>query len=82
VCVEELLAYYLDDRPIDADTRSEVARLAIVGTSRLRRMLQRSSYEPQHEQQMAAVVALVGRLVDIAANLAQFSSRVSDDDRK
>jgi hypothetical protein len=39
-------------------------------------MLQRSNYEPQHQQQMGAVVALVGRLVDIAANLAQFSSRV------
>jgi multidrug resistance protein MdtO len=82
VCVEELLSHYLDDRPVDAGTRSGVARLAVVGTSRLRRMLQRSNYEPQHEQEMAAVVAIVGRLVDIAANLAQFSSRVSDDDRK
>jgi multidrug resistance protein MdtO len=80
--VEELLAHYLDDPPIDADTRSRIAKLAIVGTSRLRRMLQRSNYEPQHEQQMGAVVALVGRLVDIAANLAQFGSAVSDDDRK
>ena len=80
--VEELLAHYVDDRPVDADTRSGVAKLAIVGTSRLRRMLQRSNYEPQHEQQMGAVVALVGRLVDIAANLPQFTSSVSDDDRK
>jgi multidrug resistance protein MdtO len=80
--VEELLAHYLDDRPVDENTRSRVAKLAIVGTSRLRRMLQRSNYEPQHEQQMGAVVALVGRLVDIAANLPQFSSSVSDDDRK
>ena len=80
--VEELLGHYVDGRPIDANTRSGVAKLAIVGTSRLRRMLQRSNYEPQHEQQMAAVVALVGRLVDIAANLPQFTSSVSDDDRK
>jgi multidrug resistance protein MdtO len=81
-CVEELLAHHLDDRPVDEDTRSGVARLAIVGTSRLRRMLQRSNYKPQYEQQMGAVVALVGRLVDIAANLVQFTSRVSDGDRK
>jgi multidrug resistance protein MdtO len=80
--VEELLGHYVDGRPIDANTRSGVAKLAIVGTSRLRRMLQRSNYEPQHEQQIAAVVALVGRLVDIAANLPQFTSSVSDDDRK
>jgi multidrug resistance protein MdtO len=82
VCVEELLAHYLDGRPVDPDTRSGVARLATVGTSRLRQMLQRSNYEPQHEQQMGAVVALVGRLVDIAANLPQISSPISDDDRK
>jgi multidrug resistance protein MdtO len=30
---------------------------------------------------MAGIVALVGRLVDLAANLAQFSSRASQDDR-
>lgn len=82
LCVEEFLAHYLEDRPVDADARSGLSRLAIVGTSRLRRMLQRSGYEPQHEQQMGAVVALVGRLVDIAANLAQFTSSVSDYDRK
>ena len=82
VSVEELLAYYLDERPINADTRSGVARLAVVGTSRLRRMLQRSNYDPQHEQKMAAVVALVGRLVDVAANLEQLSSLVPDDDRE
>jgi multidrug resistance protein MdtO len=80
--VEELLEHYVDGRPVDEDARSGVARLAIVGTSRLRRMLQRSNYEPQHEQQMGAVVALVGRLVDIAANLAEFSSSVSVDDRQ
>jgi multidrug resistance protein MdtO len=81
LCVEELLAHYSDDRAVEAATQTAVTRLAMVGTSRLRGRLQRSNYGPQYEQQMAAVVALVGRLVDIAANLAQFSSRVSDDDR-
>jgi multidrug resistance protein MdtO len=81
-CVEELLAHYSDDHPIDSDSRSAVASLAMVGTSRLRSILQRSNYEPQREQQMGAVVALVGRLIDIAANLAQFSSRISDQDRE
>jgi len=82
VSVEELLAHYLDGRSVDADARSGVERLAIVGTSRLRQMLQRSGYGPRHEQHMGAVVALVGRLVDIAASLAQFRNSVSDDDRK
>jgi multidrug resistance protein MdtO len=81
VCVEELFDGYLDHRPANASTRSALARLASVGTSRLRRMLQRSGYEPQRQQQLGAVVALVGRLVDIAANLPQFSGTVTDDDR-
>jgi multidrug resistance protein MdtO len=81
-CVEELLAHYAAGRAVETATQTTIRRLALVGTSRLRRMLQRSNYEPQHEQQMGAVVALVGRLVDIAANLAQFSSRISDEDRE
>jgi multidrug resistance protein MdtO len=79
--VEELLGSYLEDRPEDAAARPALARLASVGTSRLRRILRRANYAPQREQQMGAVVALVGRLVDIAANLAQFNSSVTDDDR-
>jgi multidrug resistance protein MdtO len=82
LCVEELLAHYADDRAVEAATQTAVTRLAMVGTSRLRGRLQRSNYGPQYEQQIGAVVALVGRLVDIAANLAQFSSRVADDGRK
>jgi multidrug resistance protein MdtO len=81
--LEELLAYYLEDRPIDAAARSTIERLASVGTSRLRRILQRAGYEAQHEQRMAAVVALVGRLVDLAAaRLAQFTGRVNEGERE
>jgi len=82
VSVEELLVSNADGRPADAATQSEVTHLATVGTSRLRRILQRSSHGEQYAQQMGAVVALVGRLVDIAANLPQVSGGVTDDDRK
>ena len=81
-CVEEVLSLYVDERAGDAPMQSAVSRLTIVGTSRLRQMLQRSSYGPQYAQQMGAVVALVGRLVDVAANLVQFSSLVPDYDRE
>jgi multidrug resistance protein MdtO len=81
VSVAKLLAYYSDDRPVDAAAQSAIARLATVGTSRLRKLLQRASYEPRREQQLAAMVALVGRLVDLAANIAQFTSRVAAEDR-
>jgi multidrug resistance protein MdtO len=81
-CVEELLACYAEDRAVEAATQSALTRLAMVGTSRLRGRLQRSNYGPQYRQQMGAVVALVGRLIDIAANFAPSSSRVSADDRR
>jgi len=80
--VEELLAYYLQGRTVNAAARSTIERLASVGTSLLRRMVQRANYEPHREEHMAAIVALVGRLVDLAANFAQFTSRVSEGDRR
>jgi multidrug resistance protein MdtO len=66
---------------VPASTRSPLVRLATVGITRLREVLQRSVYNAQHKQQTGALVALVGRLVDIVANLSQFSNRVTDDDR-
>lgn len=48
---------------------ANVARLATVGTSMLRRVLQRSNYSPQDAERVGAAIALTGRLVDIAANL-------------
>jgi len=35
----------------------------------LRRILQRSAYPPNYAEQMGAVIALTGRLVDLAGNL-------------
>src|SRR5260370_37876905 len=76
-CVEELLEYYADDRPVDAATQSAVPRLAMGGPRRLRGRLQRSNHEPQYTQQMGAVLALVRRLGDIAPNLSTVRTRVS-----
>jgi multidrug resistance protein MdtO len=79
--VEDLLNCYIESRPVDAGTEKNITSLALVGTSRLRRFLQRSDYAPHYAEQMGAVVALVGRLVDIAANLSQLKIDASDDDR-
>jgi multidrug resistance protein MdtO len=68
-CVEEVLTSYLADRPVDPATGKNATRLAVLGVSRLRRILRRSTYSRAYREQMSAVVALVGRLVDIAANL-------------
>ncbi len=80
-CVEELLNDYAEGRNVEATTQTAITRFAMVGASGLRRMVQRSDYEPQYKQEMAAVVALVARLVDIAANL-RLSNSASEDDRK
>jgi multidrug resistance protein MdtO len=48
----------------------QLIRLAILGTSRMRRDLLHSSYSPDSTQKIGAVVALVGRLVDLGANLS------------
>ena len=80
--IEELLSCYVAGRPVDEKTKKEVTRMAMLGTSRLRRILQRSAYAQHYREQMGAVVAHVGRLVDIAANLVVLSLQVSGDDRK
>ena len=81
--VEEFFEHCAGLRPAGAAARSSIERFATVGTSRLRRTLQRANYPAQRQQQMGAVVALTGRLVDLAANLAQFSpGRAGSDCRR
>jgi multidrug resistance protein MdtO len=80
--VEELLICYASDRPVDKTTEKSLTRLAMLGTSRLRRTLGRSSYTQQYREQMSAIVALVARLVDIAANMMQLDIQVTGDDRE
>src|SRR5260370_111064 len=53
----------------------------MVGTSMLRRTLQRSAYASDHVEQMGAVIALTGTLVDLAANLRS-PTHLSGDDRE
>ena len=81
-CVEDLLNCYAADRPVDENAGRQITHMAIVGTSRLRRMLRRSVYSRQYQERVGAVAALVGRLVDIAANLVALGIQVSGDDRK
>ena len=79
--VENLLVCFANDCPGDRLTQANVERLAMVGTSMLRRILQRSAYAPRFAEQMGAVIALTGRLVDLAANLRS-STNLSDQDRE
>ena len=81
-CVEKLLTYYATGEAPIASIRTTLTRLAMTGTSRMRLILRRSGFDPQYAAEMGAVVGLTGRLVDLAANLPYFSSRVSESDRE
>jgi multidrug resistance protein MdtO len=67
--VENLLLCFANNCSFDRLTQANVERLAMVGTSMFRRILQRSAYAPNYAEQMGAVIALTGRLVDLAGNL-------------
>jgi multidrug resistance protein MdtO len=74
--VESVLACYATDGPTDQATKKSVIRLAMLGTSRLRYTLRDSKYSREYREQMGAVVALVGRLIDIAASLIHIEIQV------
>jgi multidrug resistance protein MdtO len=79
--VEELLSCYADGREVSAATRSEIELVATVGTSRLRRVVQRASYTRERKERLGALVAVTGMLVDLGANLADFGIPVAAVDR-
>jgi multidrug resistance protein MdtO len=80
--VEELLTHCGAGDDPNSSIRATLDRLAMTGTSGLRRTLRRSSSDPQYAAEMGAVVGLTGRLVDLAANLPRFSGSVSEIDRE
>src|SRR5713226_4977414 len=79
--VQSLLTGYFEERPVDREAE-KIARRAMLGTSTLRSALRRSDYSPEYTAQMSGVVALVGRLMDIAATLTQLSFEFSATDQK
>jgi multidrug resistance protein MdtO len=80
--VQGLLACYVEGPTPDPGTVNKITRYAMLGTSRLRRLLRRSDYSRQYRLQMSGLTVLVGRLVDIAATLPQLNFRPSSNDRR
>ena len=79
--VESLLECYVENRPVDPAIETYLQRLGMVGTSLLRRILQRSDFAPRYKEQVGALVPLIGRLVDNAANLTLLGITPADQDR-
>ena len=65
----------------DETCERRITQLATLGTSRMRRDLLRSNYSPETNQQQGAIIALVGRLVDLGANMPFFSVQNSNEVR-
>jgi multidrug resistance protein MdtO len=80
--VEEVTRACAAGQAIGKKAADRVTSLVLLGTSRLRRFLQRSSPSLTYGEQMGATVVLVGRLVDIAANLTVLNNDVFEQDRK
>ncbi len=83
--IEGVLRAASDDRPCDTKTNEQLLQFASVGTSRLRRLLLRSNDSEAYKAAMNTGIALLGRLVDLAASfqlaLAERTSPVHEADR-
>jgi multidrug resistance protein MdtO len=66
--VENVLRSVATDRSLDSEWEKRLLLYTTVATSRLRRLIVRSGYSDHYKAQMSTAIALVGRLVDIAAS--------------
>jgi multidrug resistance protein MdtO len=67
--VENVLRSAAEERPLDTVSEKRLAQFAMVGISRLRRLILRSQYSEHFKSQLGTAVALVGQLLDVSANL-------------
>jgi multidrug resistance protein MdtO len=81
MAVEEMLTGLAEHGAVDEITQKKIARYAMLGTSRVRRLLRRSDYAGHYRAQMNAVLAAVGRLVDGAAIVAELRGTLTSKDR-
>jgi len=66
--VESVLRCTAAERPLDSVSEKALSLYSSVGTSRLRRLILRSQYSSHYKAQMGTAVALLGQLLDVAAN--------------
>jgi len=66
--VESVLRCAAAERPLDSVTEKRLSLYAMVGASRLRRLIVRSPYSQHYKAQLRTAVALVSQLVDVTAN--------------
>jgi multidrug resistance protein MdtO len=82
MAVEEMQTQLAEHGTIDEASKKKITRFAMLGTSRVRRLLRRSDYTQHYRAQMNAVLAAVGRLVDGAATVTEFHGTYTSNDRQ
>jgi multidrug resistance protein MdtO len=80
--VENLLSCYADGRAPDPATEQKIQRLAMLGTSMMRRILSRSDIARQYLPGAGGVAILIGRLVDLVETLAPLGFEFSVNNRQ
>jgi multidrug resistance protein MdtO len=77
--VDEVLKSIAAGAPLGGKLEKDISLYTGAGLSRLRRLLVRSGYSSHFISQMNAAVALLGRLVDMAASLRLFCAGQADE---
>src|SRR5260370_12308369 len=80
--VKNLLDYYGGESPADEQAEKQITHLTMLGTSRLRRLLQPSSHAPRLAEQAGASLMPVGKPLGIPANNTHLTLQISYDDKK
>ena len=76
--IEAVLNDLAEKGTVSPPSRKMIDKLALRGSSALRRLLRRSEYSLHYRAQMNAVVSIVARLVDTASTLENVSHTASD----
>jgi multidrug resistance protein MdtO len=78
IAIEAVLNDLAEKGTVSPASRKMIDKLALRGSSALRRLLRRSEYSLHYRAQMNAVVSIVSRLVDTASTLENVSHTASD----
>ena len=78
--VQQVVESFADHHRVPKSILDRVLQYDVIGTGRLRTMLQRQGVEPTQRAQRSALISLAGRLIQIAADLVRSAPRPSDND--
>jgi multidrug resistance protein MdtO len=81
IAAEEMVTQLAEHGEAGEASKKNIIRFAMLGTSRVRRLLRRSDYAQHYRAQMNAVLAAVGRLVDGVATVTEFRGTLSSKDQ-